>query len=136
MKKIWFIFILWGVKFGLLLCKLFNKTGSMISGKVALKFQKDFVKYFSGIDYDKVIFITGTNGKSTTTNLVAHTIKSAKKQVATNTEGANMMSGVATTLIKNSNLLGKFNKEFLVLAYQLFFLNYLYNCLHPIQLSS
>ena len=39
----------------------------------------------------------------------------AGKKVATNTEGANMMSGVATTLIKNSSLFGKFNKEFLIL---------------------
>lgn len=115
MKRIWFTFVLLGVKFGLVLCKIFNKTGSMISGKVAVKFQKDFVKYFTNIDYDKVIFITGTNGKSTTTNLVAHTIKSSGKLVATNTEGANMMSGIATTLIKNSNIFGKFNKEFLVL---------------------
>lgn len=115
MRKIWFIFVLWGVKFGNILCKIFHKAGSMISGKVAVKFQKDFVKYFTNIDYDKVIFVTGTNGKSTTTNLVAHTIKSSDRSIATNTEGANMMSGIATTLIKNSNIFGKFNKEFLVL---------------------
>ena len=87
----------------------------MISGKVAVFLQKDFVKYFSNIDYDKTIFVTGTNGKSTTTNLIAHTVKSAGKAVATNTEGANMMSGIATTLIKNSTMFGKFKKEFLIL---------------------
>lgn len=115
MKRLWFIFVLIGTKFGLVLCKIFRKSGTMISGKVAVMFQKDFVKYFTNIDYDKVIFITGTNGKSTTTNLVAHTIKTAERGVATNTEGANMISGVATTLIKNSSLFGKFNKEFLIL---------------------
>lgn len=115
MKRIWFVIVLLGVKFGNILCKIFHKQGTMISGKVAVKLQKDFVKYFKGIDYDKVIFITGTNGKSTTTNLVSHTIKTSGRSVATNTEGANMMSGVATTLIKNSNIFGKFNKEFLIL---------------------
>jgi len=115
MKKIWFIIILWIVKLGHALSRIFHMPGSMISGKIAVLLQKDFVKYFTNIDYDKVIFVTGTNGKSTTTNLIAHTIKSSNRLVATNMEGANMMSGVATTLIKNSTLFGKFNKEFLVL---------------------
>ena len=115
MKKIWFFIVLLGTKFGLLLCKIFKKQGSMIAGKTAVKFQKDFVKYFTNIDYNKVFFVTGTNGKSTTTNLLYHTLKTSGKSVCSNTEGANMMSGVATTLIKNSNIFGKFNKEFLVL---------------------
>lgn len=115
MKKLLFIFTLWISKIVLLLCKIFKKKGSMISGKVATNIQKDFVKHFSNVDYSKTIFVTGTNGKSTTTNLIAHTIKTAGKSIATNTEGANMMSGIATTLIKNCNLFGKFNKEFLIL---------------------
>lgn len=115
MKRLYFIFVLWGVKFGQLLCKIFRQGGTMITGKVAVMFQKNFVNYFTNIDYDKVIFITGTNGKSTTTNLVYHTLKCAGKSVCTNVEGANMMSGIATTLIKNSNIFGKFNKEFLIL---------------------
>ena len=115
MKKIYFLIVLWISKFGLLVCKIFHKQGSMIAGKTAVFFQKDFVKYFTNIDYDKTIFVTGTNGKSTTTNLLYHTLKESNKQDASNTEGANMMSGVATTLIKNSNLFGRFNKEFLVL---------------------
>ena len=79
MKKIKFIFALWVAKFTLRLGKILKKQGSMISGKVAVAIQKDFVKYFSNIDLDKTIFVTGTNGKSTTTNLIAHTIKSARK---------------------------------------------------------
>ena len=79
MKKIIFIFALWVAKFTLLLGKILKKQGSMISGKVAVAIQKDFVRYFSNIDLDKTIFVTGTNGKSTTTNLIAHTIKSARK---------------------------------------------------------
>lgn len=85
------------------------------SGKVATKFMPNFVAGFKKINLDNVIFVTGTNGKSATTNLIAHTFKSAGKKIATNTEGANMMGGVATTLIKNSSFTGKFKKEFLIL---------------------
>ena len=111
-----FLLTLWIAKFVAFAVNVIDKKrGSNYSGKIALKLMPDFVKYFKGIDYDKVIFISGTNGKSTTTNMVYHTLASAGKQVAANLEGANMMGGVATTLIKNSTPGGKFNKEILVL---------------------
>lgn len=92
-----------------------KKRGTNYCGRIAVKLMPDFIAHFKNIDPDKVIFITGTNGKSTTTNLVTHTLRSAGRTVASNIEGANMLTGVATTLIKNSTLGGKLNKEFLVL---------------------
>lgn len=111
-----FILTLWIAKLAAIAVNIIDKKrGTNYSGKLAVRLMPDFVKYFKGIDLNKTIFITGTNGKSTTTNLVGHTLKSAGKTVASNVEGANMMPGVATTLIKNSTLFGKLNKEFLVL---------------------
>ena len=111
-----FLITLWLSKMAAVIVSIIDKNrGTNYSGKIAVKLMPDFVKHFKGINYDKTIFVTGTNGKSTTTNLLAHTLKTAGKRVASNLEGANMMTGVATTLIKNSNLLGKFNKEYLVL---------------------
>ena len=111
-----FLLTLWISKFIAVAVNLIDKKrGSNYSGKIALKLMPDFVKHFTNIDYDKVIFVSGTNGKSTTTNLLYHTLTSAGRSVASNLEGANMMGGVATTLIKNSSLSGRFNKELLVL---------------------
>ena len=111
-----FILTLWIVKFVAFAVNLIDKKrGTNYSGKIAVKLMPDFVGRFRKIDYDKVYFISGTNGKSTTTNLLYHTLTSAGKTVACNTEGANMMGGVATTLIKNSTLFGRLNKEYLVL---------------------
>ena len=111
-----FLLTLWISKFVAWAVNLIDKSrGSNYSGMIALKLMPDFVSYFKNIDYDKVIFVTGTNGKSTTTNLIGYTLQSAGRTVASNVEGANMMGGVATTLIKHSTLTGKLNKEFLVL---------------------
>ena len=73
------------------------------------------LKRFKNIDYDKVIFVTGTNGKSTTTHLIVDGLESAGKTVASNREGANMETGAVTTLIRNSSLGGKVKTEFVVL---------------------
>lgn len=111
-----FVLTLWISKVIAVLVNLIDKQrGSNYSGKIAVKLMPNFVSRFKDIDYEKVVFITGTNGKSTTTNLVYHVLTSAGKAVAANVEGANMMGGIATTLIKNSTLTGRFNKELLVL---------------------
>ena len=111
-----FIITLWIAKLVAFAVNIIDKKrGSNYSGKIAVKLMSNFVSRFRNIDYDKVIFVSGTNGKSTTTNLIYHTLRSAGVSVASNTEGANMMGGVATTLIKNSTLSGRFNKEYLVL---------------------
>jgi len=39
MKRLYFILVLWIGKFGNVLCKIFHKSGTMISGKVAVKLQ-------------------------------------------------------------------------------------------------
>ena len=111
-----FLITLWIAKIVAIVVNLIDKKrGSNYSGKIAIKLMPDFVSHFKKIDYDKVVFISGTNGKSTTTNLIYHTLLTSGVSVASNTEGANMMGGVATTLIKNSTLGGSFNKEYLVL---------------------
>ena len=111
-----FLFTLWIAKLVAFIVSIIDeKRGSNYSGKIAVKLMPNFVAKFKNIDYNKTYFISGTNGKSTTTNLVYHTLISAGRTVACNTEGANMMTGVATTLIKNSSMSGALNKEYLVL---------------------
>lgn len=111
-----FLLTLWLSKLIAYAVNLVDKNrGSNYSGSIAIKLMPNFVAGFRNINYDNVYFISGTNGKSTTTNLLYHTLTSAGKSVACNTEGANMMGGVATTLIKNSSLFGALQTEYLVL---------------------
>lgn len=112
MKKLRFMFALIA---GKIVCKLVNlinkEKGSNIAGVIACRIQKDFISHFSGINYDSVFFITGTNGKSTTNNMVVHTLRNSGKKVTSNLEGANLITGVATALIKDSTLSGKLTSD-------------------------
>jgi UDP-N-acetylmuramoylalanine-D-glutamate ligase len=89
--------------------------GTNLSGKVAYRLHERLLDGFRGIDPDKTILITGSNGKSTSNNLVVHVLRTAGFRVATNLEGANLKTGIATTLIKNSTLAGKLRADYLVL---------------------
>lgn len=89
--------------------------GTNLPGVVALKIDPNFLSHFRGIDPEKTIFITGTNGKSTTTNLLNRVLTQAGYKVISNLDGANMTPGVAVPLLKSGSLTGRVNCDFLVM---------------------
>ncbi|MEG2785810.1 MAG: MurT ligase domain-containing protein [Anaerovoracaceae bacterium] len=108
-----FYIALWFAKLINLLINIIDKSrGSNFSGEKALKIDPNMVAHFKGIDFSKVVFITGTNGKSTTTNLITHIFRTNGKKVVANLEGANLLSGIATILSKEASITGKLNAEF------------------------
>lgn len=110
-----FYIALWFAKIINVLINIIDKSrGSNFSGEKALKIDPRMIAHFKGIDCSKVIFITGTNGKSTTTNLVTHVFKSNGKKVVANLEGANLLSGVATVLAKEASLFGRLKADFYI----------------------
>jgi len=115
-NKLTFLPMLW---FGKVVATLIGwiapSRGSAMSGTIVLRLMPGFLSRFTGIDPDKTIFITGSNGKSTSNNLIVHAFRTAGRTVATNLEGANMATGVATTLIKNSTMRGRLKAEYLIL---------------------
>ncbi len=66
---------------------------------------------FSG----KVIAVTGSNGKTTTANMLARVLSDCGYKVANNAKGSNLTGGVATTLLTASNFRGEITEDFVVL---------------------
>ena len=76
--------------------KLIGKKGTDLPGKVLRKLDKDILIKLSK-QYDEIVFVTGTNGKTTTSNLIGHTLKEAGINFINNFEGANMLDGIIST---------------------------------------
>lgn len=86
-------------KLSIFFLNLFNKSGTALPGNVALKIDNSFLSVLNE-KCDKKILITGTNGKTTTNNLINHVLKD--NVLLSNLKGANMKQGVATTYVRNT----------------------------------
>ena len=89
--------------------------GTNLPGELALKIDPRFVAHIRGIDPEKAVFVTGTNGKSTSTNLIHHILTHAGWTVCANLGGANLLSGVATALIGDCSLGGRLRTQAVVM---------------------
>ena len=101
-------------KLALLALKLLKRTASYTPGYLALKIYPDFLGSLKMPE--KVICVTGTNGKTTTSNLLADTLRECGFTVTNNSAGSNVQAGVATALLADSTIWGNPKKQIAVLA--------------------
>jgi len=89
--------------------------GSAYPGWVLLKMVPDVLSRTLGSLPAGVIFVTGSNGKSTTTTMVAGVLRAHGLKVFTNPAGGNLPQGLASAVVGQANLLGKVSADIAVL---------------------
>lgn len=103
-NKIKFFAALIGAKTASLLLKLRSQnSGTSFPGVVALKLDNDFLSGTKRYCNKKVITVTGTNGKTTTSGLLAAILKQNNEYILHNQKGANMPQGIASALALGIN---------------------------------
>lgn len=100
-------------RFAMRLSRLLGRgKGSSLPGMIALKIFPGLLDELASQVRKKVIMVTGTNGKTTTNNMIAGILSGAGNSVAANLEGANLISGVVTAFIEKSTLTGKIDCDY------------------------
>jgi lipid II isoglutaminyl synthase (glutamine-hydrolysing) len=74
--------------------------GTALPGKVALKFNPDLLELIDSKCKNKLV-ITGTNGKTTTNNLINHILAGKYPNLLSNLMGANMPQGIASAYLND-----------------------------------
>ena len=103
----------------ILLCKILAFVGKLIGkgsslpGKFALKLCPDILTRLELPE--NIIAITGSNGKTSTVEMVAGILQEAGKKVIYNKEGSNQIEGVTTLLLKSASLSGKVDGDVVLL---------------------
>lgn len=80
--------------------KLFKRDASVFPGSIAKKVDKnvlDKIKF-----PEKVIVVTGSSGKGSTVNMIAHILKTSNKKILYNSNGSNINNAIITLALKNS----------------------------------
>ena len=111
-----------GPRFGLALAagkltakalNLVGREGGQLPGVIAERICPDFLGRIDTPEH--LVFVTGSNGKTTTTNLIADLLVACGQDPLINRVGGNIDTGIASTLLKSSTFGGAARKRSAVL---------------------
>ena len=80
---------------------LHRSSGTSFVGMMTLKVCPDFLAHCRKYIKNNAITISGTNGKTTTSGLVAHIFEENQNTIIHNVKGANMLTGIANVFALN-----------------------------------
>ncbi|MBR6259440.1 MAG: hypothetical protein IKR21_04435 [Oscillospiraceae bacterium] len=104
---------LWASKLARLVMRILKYNATNYPGELAIKLCPDFL---GRIGKPKtIIAVTGTNGKTTVSNLICDTLEKAGRRPLNNRLGSNIASGIATSLISGAGIFGKAKHDIAVL---------------------
>ena len=106
----------------------FNR-GSSLPGQIALKVCPDILSRIKLPEY--TIAVTGSNGKTSTVEMIYQVLTKAGYTVAYNYEGSNQIEGVTTLILDNCDNNGVFNKDVLLMEVDERYAQYVFKYFTP-----
>jgi len=111
MKKLRNILAIAACRLLIIAGRLAGKKSTSLPGEIAMKISPTILKDLATQMKGPVVMVCGTNGKTTTNNLLCSLFESKGMRVVCNNVGANMLPGVACAFIGRSSLFGKLRAD-------------------------
>lgn len=115
-------------KLGRFVGKLIGK-GSSMPGKFALKICPDILRRVKLPEH--IIAVTGSNGKTSTVEMIAAILRADGKTVAYNEEGSNQIEGVTTLVLTHATLGGRVKADVLLIESDERYAAHTFRYFHP-----
>ena len=93
-------------------CRKMGRQGVTWAGKIALKISPHILEELSGQVREKIFVVCGTNGKTTTNNMLCAAVEAEGKKVVCNHTGSTMLNGVVAAFVLASGLNGKLEADY------------------------
>ena len=117
-------------KLGRFVGKLVGK-GSSMPGKFALKICPDILARVQLPEH--IIAVTGSNGKTSTVEMIAAILRAGGKSVVYNEEGSNQIEGVTTLVLTHATFGGKMKADVLLIESDERYAAHSFKFFHPTQ---
>ncbi len=122
--------------FAVLLCRLATAVsrllghgGSSMPGKIVLWLMPDVLTLIELPE--KVVAVTGSNGKTSTVELIAQAIRETGHTAVWNKEGSNQTEGIVTFLLNSCSFAGKVQAEYVVMETDERYAQHTFRYFHP-----
>ncbi len=89
------------------LSRRLGNQGTDFPGRVACKIYPGLLKALVANIEEEIFIVTGTNGKTTTSNMIAAILKEKGYSLVHNSAGANMLTGITTAFIQAADIWGR-----------------------------
>ena len=93
-------------------CQLTGRQGVTLAGKAALSIYPPILKELAKEVKKDIFVVCGTNGKTTTNNLLADLLSADGNKVVCNRTGSNMLNGVVSAFVLGAGLNGHLNADY------------------------
>lgn len=103
---------IWAGKAAAYACKKMGRQGATWAGKIAMKIYPAIIGELAGEIKEKIFVVCGTNGKTTTNNMLCAALETEEKKVICNHTGSNMFNGVVSAFVLGAKLNGKLDADY------------------------
>lgn len=102
----------WAAKAAGCICKKMGRQGVTWAGKIALKIYPPVLKELAHEVRQGIFVVCGTNGKTTTNNMLCAALEAEGKKVICNHTGSNMLNGVVAAFVLGAGLNGHIDADY------------------------
>ena len=102
----------WAAKIAGFACRKMGRQGVTWAGKIALKICPDILTLLASQVRQDIFAVCGTNGKTTTNNMLCAAIEAEGKKVICNHTGSNMLNGVVAAFVLGADWRGRLDADY------------------------
>ncbi|MBC7076388.1 MAG: DUF1727 domain-containing protein, partial [Syntrophomonadaceae bacterium] len=115
MNRLLIVLAILAGKITMFFSRMTGNQGSNLPGIIARKICPGILRYLAGNVTGSIVVITGTNGKTTTSNMAAEILKEKGYNPVHNRAGANMLAGITAAFIEKADFWGRRRFDFSIL---------------------